>query len=628
MTTTEANTADSSLAAPRRVWSKTQTSAKNYLRILRYGLRQWPSLLLLSLMSLATSMLVALEPWPFKILVDYALGDGEVPTLLNSAFDAINLSPTPAILIVTAAVASLLLFALHSLIGFVSTWAWSFSSQHMLYDLAGDLFGRLQRLSLLFHSRRAVGDSLNRLTGDTWCASTVTDNLVLAPLGSIFVLITIGGVAWQLDSQLTVIMFFLTPVLAISAIYFGSRLKHRARKDREAQSRLFSIVQQTLAAIPVVQAFAAESRNRYRFEKMALEAVDTSKRYVLVQSCFTSMSSLTTTIGTGLVLVFGGQRVLSGDITVGSLLVFLAYLQSLQSAVQALLASYGELKGQEASIDRVLEILDEDDQIQDVSDAVLLSTANSRSPGHVVIENVTCGYESDREVLHEINLEARPGEMIAVVGPTGAGKSTLMSLIPRFISPWTGRVTFDGIDVREITLESLRSNIAFVLQESFLLPLSVADNIAYGRPGAKRDDIIASALASNAHDFISRLPNGYDTVIGERGATLSGGERQRLAIARALLRDAPVLILDEPTSALDSETEAQVMEALERLMENRTTFIIAHRLSTIRKATRIAVMERGSVVEIGNHDDLMSRRGNYYRQYSLQFAKPMEKGAS
>ena len=313
-----------------------------------------------------------------------------------------------------------------------------------------------------------------------------------------------------------------------------------------------SFVQQTLAAIPVVQAFGAEKRNRLRFLLLSGDAVTATQRHALVKTTFLSINGLTTIVGAAIVVFFGGQRVLSGEITVGSLLVFVAYLRSLQGAVEALMTHYGELKSQEASIDRVLEILDSEELVRNAPHAIPLPAPSTGRCGHIVLEEVTYGYEPGRPVLHGITLEARPGESVAIVGPTGAGKSTTVSLIPRFIDPWNGRITMDGTDLRDIQLASLREQVAVVLQEPFLLPLTVAENIAYGRPDADRDEIVAAAVAANAHEFIRRLPGGYDAVVGQRGATFSGGEKQRLSIARALLKDAPVLILDEPTSALDA----------------------------------------------------------------------------
>jgi ATP-binding cassette subfamily B protein/subfamily B ATP-binding cassette protein MsbA len=309
---------------------------------------------------------------------------------------------------------------------------------------------------------------------------------------------------------------------------------------------------------------------------------------------------------------------LSGAITVGSLLVFVAYMRTLQHAAEDLLETYAAMREATASVDRVFEVMDADDAVHDAPDATPLVPSGAGRGVRVELEGVTFGYEPGRPVVEEVSLEAAPGETVALVGRTGAGKSTLVSLIPRFYDPWEGRVLLDGVDVRTVQLSSLRSQVAIVLQEPFLLPLSVADNIAYGRPEASREEVVAAAEAANADEFIRQLPEGYDTVVGERGALLSGGERQRLAIARALLKDAPVLILDEPTAALDAQTETALVTALERLMENRTTFIIAHRLSTIRGADRIVVLEAGRVIETGTHQQLLGRSGLYRRLHQLQ----------
>jgi ATP-binding cassette subfamily B protein/subfamily B ATP-binding cassette protein MsbA len=324
---------------------------------------------------------------------------------------------------------------------------------------------------------------------------------------------------------------------------------------------------------------------------------------------------LATTVGAAGILWIGAHRVMDDRLTVGSLLVFLAYLASLYSPLETLFYAPATIQGAAGSARRVLEVLDTDREVTDRPGAVALG----RARGHVQVEAVTFGYEPGRPVLREVSLEARPGEVVAIVGATGAGKTTLVSLIPRFFDPWAGCVRIDGRDVRELQLRSVREQVALLLQEPFLFPMTIAENIAYGRPGAARDEIEAAARAARAHEFIERLPARYDTVVGERGATLSGGERQRVAIARALLKDAPILILDEPTSALDAETESLILEALERLMRGRTVLIIAHRLSTVRRADRIVVLEDGMVREAGTHEALLGRNGIYARFHALQF---------
>jgi ATP-binding cassette subfamily B protein/subfamily B ATP-binding cassette protein MsbA len=311
----------------------------------------------------------------------------------------------------------------------------------------------------------------------------------------------------------------------------------------------------------------------------------------------------------------GASRAAEGRLTVGSILVFLSYLGTLKSNLKSFTGIYSTLQGARASIDRVMEVIDAGGEVEERAGAAALPPAR----GHLRLEGVTFGYEGASAVLRGVTLEALPGQTVAVVGPTGAGKSTLVGLVARLFDPWEGRVTIDGRDLREVQLRSVREQVSLVLQEPFLFPVSVAENIAYGRPEATRAEVEVAARAAGAEEFITRLPRGYETVVGERGATLSGGERQRVSIARALLKDAPILVLDEPTSALDARTEASLMGALDGLRRGRTTLIIAHRLSTVRGADRIVVLEGGEVVESGGHEELMARGGLYRSLHDAQF---------
>ena len=583
-----------------------------------YIRRQWSALVVILLLTMIGAAVSVLTPWPLKILVDYALGDSGLPVSAGELLAYFSLHPTPLLLIFLASIASLGLFALNSAIDIGISWYWSATGQRMVYDLAADIFNRLQRLSLLFHSKRTVGDSLGRMTADNWCVFNIAQGLLITPASNLFTLLLIGIVAWQMDPQLTLLSLVLSPVLAASAFYFGDRLRQRAKKNREAQSSVMTFVHQTLTALPVVQAFGSEQRNRRYYQKLSSHAVSRSQSNVLVRNSFSLLNGLTITTGAAVVLYVGGLRVISGALTLGSLLVFVAYMKTLQGAVESLLKTYGNLKTTEANMDRVLEILDADEEIRDAPGALVLPGHVAGRSGAISLQGVSFGYEPGRVVLHDINLDVAPGETLALVGPTGAGKTTLVSLIPRFFDPWQGRVMLDGTDIRDIQVASLRNRVSLVLQDPFLLPLTAGENIAYGRPEASQEEVIAAAVAANADGFIRDLPEGYDTPLGERGATLSGGQRQRLAIARALLKDAPILILDEPTSALDARTEALLLEALERLMQGRTTFIIAHRLSTIRNADRIVVIEDGRIAETGTHSNLIAANGLYAHFHELQ----------
>ncbi|MGD8937168.1 MAG: ABC transporter ATP-binding protein, partial [Thiogranum sp.] len=503
-----------------------RTRGYRYTRFTPYIGRQWRALAVILLLTLVAALVTALMPWPLKILVDYALGDAAVPLIIERVLNYLALSPSPLLLITAASIASFAMFALNSALDVSLTWYWSAAGQRMVYDLAAALFHRLQRLSLIFHSRNPVGDLLSRLTTDTWCVYTVAQALLITPAQNLFTLLMIGVIAWQMDPDLTLLAMFVAPILAVSAVFFGGHLRRRARLSREAQSRVMAFVHQMLTALPVVQAFGTERRNQSHYQRLSRNAVARSQRNVLLRNSFGLINGLTMTVGAAIVLYAGGQRVLSGELSVGSLLVFVAYLQSMQRAVESLLNTYGNLKSAEANADRVLEVLDADEQVHDRPGAVVLPVRRQHGAGCVRLEEVCFGYQSGRTVLHDISFEVHPGETIALVGPTGAGKTTLVSLIPRFFDPWQGRVMLDNRDIRDISLASLRQQISLVLQEPFLLPLTVAENIAYGRPDASRESIIAAAEAANADQFIRTLPRGYDTPLVERGAALSGGQKQ------------------------------------------------------------------------------------------------------
>jgi len=583
---------------------------QKYRQLIQYARRQRGVFVLIFALTLAASALVALQPWPMKLLVDHLLGKQPLPAALQSTFGLLGIPSTPTALLLVITLGILGLFGLNTVLEITLAYFWTAAGRRMVYDLAEDLFARLQRRSVLFHSRSTVGDTMSRITVDSWSVYQVLDVLCFAPLHA---LLAMGGMVFlmsQLDIMLTLLALAIAPFMVGASFLVGKPLRAAAKLRREIESRIQSHIQQTLTGIPVVQAFVQEERQHARLEQFANAAIRAQQRSVLVGSVNSLSSGLITTLGTGLILWVGARHVIDQQLTVGGIWVFLVYLTSLQTQMRVLANTHTALQACNASVDRGMEVLGAEPEVAEKPGAIQLPPAR----GQVQIENLTFGYEPGQPVLRGVSLAAYPGRILAIVGATGAGKSTLVYLVPRFFDPWQGRVLVDGHDVRDLRLKSLRDQVSLVLQEPFLFPISIADNIAYGRPNASRKEIEAVARAAHAHDFIERLPQTYDTLIGERGATLSGGERQRLAIARALLKDAPILILDEPTSALDGETERLVLEALERLMRNRTTLIIAHRLSTIRRADRIVLLANGQIAESGTHEELLSR-GDLYAHW-------------
>jgi len=584
-------------------------SFRRQARLLRYVKPHWRGLIVLLATMLANVALDLLRPWPIKLVVDNVLGDAGLPGILRWLPGVEG----PRGLLTWVVVGTLLIF----LLGTVANMAYTYYSlrlgQRMTYSLAADLFGHLQRMSLLFHTRRPVGDLISRVTGDSWCVNTLVTDALVPALQSVVTLVAMFVVMWNLQPTLTLLALGVLPFFVIVIRLLGGPIKDRTREQLDLEGSMMSHVEQTLNAVPAVQAFTREELEVKRFDSYANRTVVAYVRATVAGLWFELFAGLVTTIGTAAVIYVGANLALDGKLTAGTIIVFLAYLTSLYEPLNDITHTAQTVQGAAAEADRVSEILETEPAIQDRPHA-----REARVDGRIRYEDVTFGYTPGRPVLHGVSLEADPGDVIAIVGPTGAGKTTLMNLLVRFFDPWSGKVTIGGVDLRDFKHRSLRGQIALVLQDPFIFPLSIADNIAYGRPQASRDDVEAAARAANAHEFITRLPGGYDTVVGERGATLSGGEKQRLSIARAFLKDAPVLILDEPTSALDSRTEGALLEALERLMKGRISFIIAHRLSTIRQATRILVLDRGKIVDSGTHAELLEARGLYAALYNRQ----------
>jgi len=558
-----------------------------------------------------------LKPWPTVFLIDYVLRDRPRPEVVTWLIHMLPGSGSPLNLVGWSVAATLLLFLLSWVVGLAATYGNINLGQRITYDLAGDLFAKLQQLSLHFHARKSVGDNIRRVTSDCSCVSIVVKDALLPVFSSILSLVAMFGILWKMDSALALLSLAVVPLMMGIFLRYARPMMELSYQQQEAEGKLYDVVEQTFSAIPVVQAFGREGLNDRWFGRATDQALLATMAVTEIQLRFKILMGLSTALGTAMVLWLGAHHALAGPLTsVGVIILFLSYLGSLYAPLEAIMYTSSTLQGAAGSARRVWEVLQTETTVADRPGAALLKSPR----GQVEFQNVTFGYEPNRPVLKDISIKTDPGETIALVGATGAGKSTLISLLPRFFDPWQGQVLVDGMDVRNVTLQSLRSSIAIVLQDPFLFPISVGENIAYGKPRATPQEIEAAARAANAHDFIIRLPQGYETIIGERGATLSGGERQRVSIARALLKNAPILLLDEPTSALDVETERGLLQAVERLTQNRTTFIIAHRLSTVRRASRILVLKDGIIAEIGSHDELLRKGGIYSELHQLQFS--------
>jgi ATP-binding cassette subfamily B protein/subfamily B ATP-binding cassette protein MsbA len=574
-----------------------------WLRLGRYARPEAPALAGLLSLVLVGVVLEALTPWPLKLVVDNVLTGDPLPSAV-AWIGRLPGADTPAGLLGWLAGAVLGLFAAFHAVQMLAAYLKAGLGGRIQYALAGEVFERLQALSLRYHARARRGDLVRRVTTDTGCVPALVTGALLPLVTSLASLAVLFAIMWHLDPVLSVVALSVAVPMGVLIRLLGPRMTERAYAQQQIEGEVWALTEQTLTALPVVQAFAREEIEGTRFRGVATRTIRAYLRTITAQLQFKVGIDGAVALGTAVIMVIGGLKVATGSLSLGSLVVFLGYLVILYDPLSTLAYLSSGLAESAASARRVIEVLDAHDVLGDAPGAVPLAPGPDGSRGHVRIEGVTVGYEPGRPVLRDVSLEGRPGEAIAIVGATGAGKSTLVSLIPRLFDPWEGRVLIDGKDLRQVTLASVRAQVAMVLQDPFLLPVSIAENIGYGRPGATREDVLAAAVAAQADEFIRHLPQGYDTVLAERGASLSGGQRQRLAIARALLKDAPILILDEPTAALDAETEALAMAAIERVRKGRTTFVIAHRLSTVRGADRVVTMCGGQVSDAGPTQDL------------------------
>ncbi len=579
-------------------------------RVLHYLRPYWKLASVVVVLLFLASAMDLLTPWPLKILVDNALGQQPVPEWLRAI---IGSGDEHRRLLIFAVVTGLLVTLLHNGLSVIESYVKTKLEQRIILDFRSDLFEHAQRLSLAFHDNRRSGMLIYAINNQ---GDAVVALIMIVPT-LVQSLITLVGMFWivfLMDRWLALLSMMVLPLLLYSVRYYATRIQDRLMRVCGMEGESLSIVHEAMSMLRVIVAFGRESHEHQRFRDQGQRAIAARVDVTVRQTLFSLSVNMTTALGTAAVLGYGAHQVLQGKLSVGDLLVVMAYIAAVYKPLEAITYTLGSVQNQLVQLRIAFNLLDTEPEVKQTIQAVEITDCR----GGLTFENVNFNYRERTDTLKHISFEVAPGQRVAIVGPTGAGKTTLISLIPRFYDPTDGRILLDGRDTCGLTLKSLRDQISLVLQEPLLFSGSIADNIRYGRLDATEDEIIAAAQAANAHDFILKLPQKYQTQLGERGAKLSGGERQRICVARAFLKDAPILILDEPTSAIDSRTEAVILDALDRLMVGRTSLMIAHRLSTIHYADLILVLDRGQIVQRGTHEELLDQEGLYRQLHEMQ----------
>jgi ATP-binding cassette subfamily B protein len=561
-------------------------------------------------LTILTAIFGLAEPWPLAIILNNVLEDQHTSGFVRAVFGD---EPTMWIVLVTMVFARFLITAVGNAFTVGNHYLGSKMEQNMILDLRSDLFAHVQRLSLTFHDERRTGALMSQI--NTQAAAVGNIVMVVPPIAeSLLTLVGMFVIATLIDWQVALLSLIVVPLLYWSFGLYGKRIVPRLQRVQQLEWQSLSIVHEAMSMLRVIVTFGREDHEHRRFREQGQTAVDERVKLTVSQSLYTLGVQTTTVAGTSIVLGVGAWHVMQGKITIGELIVLMTYIGSVYQPLEQLSLTVGTVHEQLVQFNASLDLLDTEPEVVEKPGAVALG----RASGRITAQGVGFAYKGRESTLENISFHARAGERVAIVGHTGAGKSTLMSLLVRFYDPKAGRIELDGVDLRDLQLASLREQISVVLQEPLLFSGTIEDNIRYGKLGAGTEEVREAARSANADDFISRLPKGYATEIGERGAQLSGGERQRICVARAFLKDAPVLILDEPTSSIDSKTERVILDALDDLMVGRTSFIIAHRLSTVRHADQILVLEHGRIAERGTHDELVGAGGIYEQLHEAQ----------
>lgn len=568
-----------------------------YFRALKYIKPYWKRGLAAGICTIIAAGGTAYLPFVIKDMVDQVLSEKNT-TMLNWIVLSI-----------------IVVFVIRGIAYYGQSYLMNYVGQRVIIDIRKAVFEKLQRLSMSFYDKHKTGTIMSYVTNDVSALqSAMVDNVVEMITETVILVASIVMMIY-LDWKLFLVTFATFPVVLFFIDSFGKRIRKSGSRIQEAAADITSVLQEVASSPRIIKSFVREGYEVDRFDKENMNNFRANMKYAQLSSTLTPTIEFVAAVGVSIILWYGGNSVINGSITAGSLVAFLTYAVNISNPIKRLSRVIGNIQKALAAAQRVFDVLDLPEDIKNAPDAKALLKVK----GDVRFNDVSFAYNENEEVLSHVSFEVKPGEMVAFVGPSGAGKSTVASLLPRFYDAINGSITIDGQDIRKVTLDSLREQVGIVPQETVLFNGSVYDNILYGRLDATREEVEAAAKAANAHDFIMQLPDGYETMLGDRGMNISGGQRQRISIARAILKNPQILILDEATSALDTESERVVQEALDRLMVGRTSFVIAHRLSTIKNADKIMVLEKGQLIEQGNHDELMAMDGLYAHLYKIQY---------